>query len=477
MRAKICSLLLAALVVVGACNKPETPEAPKLPEVVLEPSGWSDFSISFVIHTTNADNVAYLVYPSYEQKSYTAADVLEEGTPADPGQIEVTVGELVSGVTYVVLAAAENSAGMSELAKTEISTSGNSYTFTASQANCWFYGEQSTGTDLFLLQISDVECDDYYLRPQGAGNLLRLYLVTEPVADDQTPALVPGTYVCAEPGEYTPGTFFVTADGSGYPSQFGIGTSADLDDWGLALLCDGTVTVEYNDGVYSISAVVTVDNEEGSSVVAGYEGAILTEDLSEGVRHFYKDVTGIGFYSFGATVFDSSSEGADSWTATAINCPVDGEGYVSGAGYVMNFSLYAPAAGYGNYEIEGTYSASYDLSPYSYYPGYVYESFLGIMPYGTHLAYYGESLYLEYVGLIESGDIVITRDGETYRMVADGLTTTKGYKVSFTYEGPLSPVYDYRSASGEAASTMSVSVPLGVKDIKIAPAGPWSPLE
>ena len=196
----------------------------------------------------------------------------------------------------------------------------------------------------------------------------------------------------------------------------------------------------------------------------------MTEDLSDGIRYFYKDISGVEYNSFGATVTSGTS--ADSWSATLVNAPVDEQGFLAGAGYVMSLSFYTPAAPAGEINIEGTYSAADEIKEYSYYPGYIYDIFGMIMPVATNLTYYGEDGNIQYTALITGGDIVISKDGENYHVAAENLTTNTGYSVSFEYDGPFAPVNDYRTpASGSAAP--AAASPLGAGNAGLP--GPWIP--
>lgn len=471
MKNSLSKALLAAggsalLLLAGACQK-----APSAPSVILSDGrSATENSITFSIEAADAYWVSYMVLPSYE-KAPVADVVLSDGEKAGLGKAEVTVDGLDPGIEYFVYAAAESSAGVSELASLSVRTEGSSYVVVSSQTNVWYYGQQTEGTNQFLLQLADVECEEYQLRPQDAGQLIRLYLITEPLEDGETPALQPGVYTCGKPGEEVPGTFTITADGSGYTSQYGTGLSSDLETWGAAAINGGELTVGLNDdGTYSITARLTVDDGNNTLVIGRYEGTVVTEDLSDGIRYFYKDISGVEYNSFGATVTSGTS--ADSWSATLVNAPVDEYGFIAGAGYVMSLSFYTPAAPAGEISIEGTYSAADEIKEYSYYPGYIYDMFGMIMPVATNLTYYGEDGNIQYTALITGGDIVISKDGENYHVEAENLTTNTGYSVSFVYDGPFAPVNDYRTpASGSA--TPAAASPLGAGNAGLP--GPWIP--
>lgn len=456
-----CSTLL---LLAGACQK-----TPSAPTVSISGGSATENSITFSIGAADAYWVSYLVLPWYE-KTPTADEVLSDGVKTVLADTEITVEGLDPGIEYFVYAAAESSHGVSE-ASISVTTEGNSYVVASSQTNAWYYGEQTVGTNQFFLQLADVECEEYQLRPQDAGQLIRFYLITEPLEEGETPALQPGTYTCGQPGEEVPGTFTITADGTGYTSQYLTGPSSDLGTWGAAAINGGELTVELNDdGTYSISARLTVDDGNNTLVIGRYEGTIVTEDLSDGIRYFYKDISGVEYNSFGATVTSSTS--VDSWSATLVNAPVDEYGFLAGAGYVMNLSFYTPVTPVGEISIEGTYSASDDMAEYSYYPGYIYNMFGMIMPVATNLTYYGEDGSVQYTALITGGDIVISKDGENYHVEAENLTTNTGYSVSFEYDGPFAPVNDYRTpGTGSAASAATSSLGNGNAGLP----EPWVP--
>ena len=179
MKNSLSKALLAAggsalLLLAGACQK-----APSAPSVILSDGrSATENSITFSIEAADAYWVSYMVLPSYE-KAPVADEVLSDGEKAGLGKAEVTVDGLDPGIEYFVYAAAESSAGVSELASLSVRTEGSSYVVVSSQTNVWYYGQQTEGTNQFLLQLADVECEEYQLRPQDAGQLIRLYLITE----------------------------------------------------------------------------------------------------------------------------------------------------------------------------------------------------------------------------------------------------------------------------------------------------------
>lgn len=463
----------ALLLLAGACQK-----TPPAPTVTISAGSATESSITFSIEAADAYWVSYMVLPYYE-KAPATDEVLSDGVKAELAGMDITVEGLDPGMEYFVYAAAESSYGVSE-ARASIQTEGESYYVVEStQTNAWYYGRQESGYDMFLLQLSDVECEPYNLRPQDAGQYIRFYLVTEPLegSEKENPVLATGTYTCGTPGEEAPGTFFVTTDGSGYPSSFAYGPSSNLEEWMGVLINSGEITVENEDGVYTVRARITIADGENSPVIGYSCSEIITEDLSDGLRHMYYDVTDMEFDSFGATITSSSNNPeVDTWSASGVACPVDEYGFITGAGYVMNFSLYPPSQEYGKYEIEGTYTPSEDFAPYTYYPGYVYSNpIIGTMGAGTYMAYYGEDLTAQFFGLVVDGEINITRDGETYHVEAYDLTTSKGYNISFSYDGPLSPINDYRFGSSSTAAPATVKVPFGAGKVEYSLSEPWTP--
>ena len=168
MKNSLSKALLAAggsalLLLAGACQK-----APSAPSVILSGGSATENSITFSIEAADAYWVSYMVLPSYE-KAPVADEVLSDGEKAGLGKAEVTVDGLDPGIEYFVYAAAESSAGVSELASLSVRTEGSSYVVVSNQTNVWYYGQQTEGTNQFLLQLADVECEEYQLRPQDAG--------------------------------------------------------------------------------------------------------------------------------------------------------------------------------------------------------------------------------------------------------------------------------------------------------------------
>lgn len=434
MKKYLC-LLWGGLLLAASCQK-----TPENPSVSIAAGEAGENSLTFTITTANADAAAWVVVKDGETVP-SAAEILETGTAAETGTSEVSADNLESGTDYVVAAAAGSGSLLSEVATLKMTT-GCLASINSTHTAMWYYGEQSEGINQFLVQLADVECDGYNLRPQDAGHLIRLYLITEPVADPENPVLTPGTYTAGSEEDYTPGTFV--------SSIFAEGPSGDVSAWTETTVTGGEVTVAYEDGAYTIEARLVIGDGNESVVRGSFSGECLMEDLSDGVRYFYEDLDNLVMDGFGMTISDSSTEGLDVYQASAYNTPVDEYGFVNGAGYVMSLALYAPSAPVGEYKLEGSYKpVSGDvITEYTFYPGAIYEyPGIGTIASNTCITYYGDDLTAHYVGLIVDGEITITKSGDNYHVSATNLTTSKGTSVSFEFDGPLGLVNDYRSAN------------------------------
>ena len=451
MKKYLC-LLWGGLLLAASCQK-----TPENPSVSLAAGEAGENSLTFTITTANADAAAWVVVKDGETVP-SAAEILETGTAAETGTSEVSADNLESGTDYVVAAAAGSGSLLSEVATLKMTT-GCLASINSTHTAMWYYGEQSEGINQFLVQLADVECDGYNLRPQDAGHLIRLYLITEPVADPENPVLTPGTYTAGSEEDYTPGTFV--------SSIYAEGPSGDVSAWTETTVTGGEVTVAYEDGAYTIEARLVIGDGNESVVRGSFSGECLMEDLSDGVRYFYEDIENQKFDWMGMTIYDSN--GLGSINATAGNCLLDENGYVAGAGYVMTFNLYTPAVSYGDMAFEGTYTVKTEITEYAAYAGYLYDYGSMIMPVGNYITYYGENGASQYVGLITGGAIEISRDGETYTVKSVDLVTSTGCSVDFEYSGAINPVYDYRTQTSAAAtSSAAPEVTLGLGEV-------WTP--
>lgn len=459
MKKYLC-LLWGGVLLVGACQK-----TPGTPSVTLTAGESGQDRITFTVNSSNATSAAYIVLDEGEAIP-SADEILENGTAVETGASSVTVDGLEPGYDFVIAAAAESGTLVSEVATLEMSTACYA-DVKAVDASIWYYGHQPNYLDknLFLLQISDVEADGYDLRPTGAGKVIRFYLLTERDEEAESPVLTPGTYTCS--GEIPEaGNFIVNAE-DGYVSFYSEGSSDVTDEWNSATISDGTLTIGYEDGVYTIRTRLTLEGEEGLVVKGEFSGECPVEDLSDGVRYFYEDIENQKFDWMGLTIYESN--GLGSFNATAGNCPLDESGYVAGAGYVMTFNLYTPAASYGDMAFEGTYTVKAEITEYSAYPGYIYDAMGMIMSAGNYITYYGENGASQYVGLITGGAIEISRNGETYTVKSVDLVTSTGCSVDFEYSGAINPVYDYRTQTSAAATSSAVpEVTLGLGEV-------WTP--
>lgn len=434
----VTAVLLMAMT---GCQEPEK-ELPA-PSVTLTAADVTETSFSFTAVVSNADKVAYICCEAGEE--VPAVDmILSEGTVIDPASAgPVVIEGLVSATDYIVAAAASNAEKVMEApAVLEFSTVSDLMADVESTATlAWYYGPvEGAESDLLFLSLCNAQLDELTAMPSGEGELLRLYMYIDRT-DADNPVIAPGTYTLVL--DEDTGDPFTLSYGS---SVFALSTD---EGWMQIDYESGEVVVEYDGGVYSITANMVVNDGEGSKVRATYEGALEISDLSDGYIHFDTDMIQV-LTGLSGGIYPSSDTRFDNYTMTFYNCELDEDGFIVGEGYLFNTELYFTAD---EEDYSGTYGPNPDWESGSYYnfsyiTGDVMNYYGMYMPMGTYLSEYDDQGNLIRIGLVVDGDIEITRADGNVTMSAV-LTTSKGHEITVSYDGP-EVVTDLTSASASA---------------------------
>lgn len=469
---KVLYLAMAVAVSVlmaNGCRKSGSEPDPAEPTVTLAALESTFTSFSFEATFTDADEAAYICLEA-DEKAPTSEEVLSDGThmdlSGDPASVTMEVTGLVSATSYKLYVAASNAdAVMSEPEVLSFSTESDLFADVKSTATlAWYYGlYDALDSDLMFLSLCNAELDPYSAMPSGEGELIRLYMYIEKTSIDNV-VIAPGTYTVKENPE---GAFDIRGGDYG-GSAFAMSTE---EGWMQIGYESGTVSVELDGDVYTIVANLVLADGEGTKVRGTFEGVLDFTDLTDGYIHFDSDMNEVmNGHSGGIYEGDAS---CNEYLMSFYNCPLDEYGFIIGAGYLFNATMFFDVEGgdySGTYKPDSNWDNGYTC--YTYVPGDVMNYYGMHIPYGTYLSEYDEYGTLTRIGLVVDGDLEVS--------IADGLlkmsgvfTTDKGHEVTVSYEGPETLI-DMRN--GYSAASASINVRPAAKQPDKAPVSGWRAL-
>lgn len=459
----LAMVVAACMLMANGCRKNGSETMPNEPKVELTALESSFTSFSFKATFTNADEAAYICLEA-DEVAPTSEEILSDGTRMDLSGDAASVTEeltgLVSATSYKLYVAASNAeAVMSEPAVLDFSTESDLYADVKSTTTlAWYYGLYDyLDSDLVFLSLCNAELDPYSAMPSGEGELIRLYMYTEKTSMENV-ALAAGTYTIKENPE---GAFDIR--GGDYGSSFCMSTDQGWMQIGYE---SGTVTVERDGNMYKIVANLVLADGEGTKVRGTFEGELKFDDLTDGYFHFDSDMNEV-LTGHSGGIYEGD-ENYSEYMMTFYNCELDEDGFIIGAGYIFNATLFFDVAG-GDYS--GVYTPDHDwdngFKRYTYVPGAMMDYSGFHIPYGTYLAEYDEYGTMVRIGLVVDGDIDVSIADGVLKM-SGVLTTDKGHEITVSYEGPenltdMRGTYSSTSASvkvrtaGKPADNASVS--------------------
>lgn len=156
------------------------------------------------------------------------------------------------------------------------------------------------------------------------------------------------------------------------------------------------------------------------------------------------------------------------YTMALFNTPIDNDGFVVGAGEVVNLSLITKYTEHmdinnlaGEYTVADVINGPYE--PGKFLSGTLYENYGMYFPMGTNLSFYDENGYqINKYGFAKTGSIKVTVDGDKITFTGD-IETENGKHFTFNYTGPASAISDYTATSAPAHkdNTTEVITPAG----------------
>lgn len=451
MKKFLIAIAAFALLLPMGCNKQQEDKAP----VITLTAGTSDVNtLSFFIEAPASDITAYMVQES-ALAAPDAATVIAEGKTLNANTtVEETVTELYSNTDYTIYAASSKGQQVAEVASLIMSTTADPSYFADVKVTGhteWYRGKISDkiDADMFFIGLANTGINHYSALPEGKGEMMWIYLIADK-SQKENPALATGTYTIWD-GETLPanGTF------SPESSKFLMGSSASLDDWGMVGYKSGTVDVKYENGIYTISADMVIEDDEGEKKVkARYCGQLDFEDMTDGYAHFKEDQT---IALQGGNAGKYLSDGFHHTSAAFFSDGLlDEEGFIVAEGYLfcMDFDIdgsgeYSPV---GTYTVNDHFLSDMTLEAGTYLPGMMYNMYGYIIPIYTYLAKYDALGNIMQIGLVESGDISLTNNNGKWQLHAS-CVSNKGVKINVEFEDDEFPILDRGTMGAMPART------------------------
>lgn len=346
----------------------------------------------------------------------------------------------------------------------------------ASEASYYYLGDLfQNGTDCYYIFLSSAGIRKG--NPTDEGQMLRALIVAEKyTGSEQIPPLPTGTFageVSGEAGTYYPDNtefmdIFFNPDDPEDPTLVGYVYQAAEG---------GSIRIAEKDGKYTVQAVFTGDllDENGNSLdtaecTALYSGEIKYDDI-----HGY---TPLG--ADAAPVFPhcSGRYSQGLYSIAFYNVPLDEDGFIIGAGELLNCEIYTEESNPMNLEdLVDTFEPfdAFEVGggiPGKFVEGVWYEVYGGYFaPVGTAMMAYDASGDYK-TGLATGGTIDVTREGDIFTFKFN-LTTPEGDKITSSWTGELAKfITDLSDPSGSVQGVdPDIAAPVyGGKGCIVAPA-------
>lgn len=463
------TLLMSGFALTSCDDDPENPPVPPetVPTVTLTAGEATAASIAFTVASKDADKCAYLVLPTADEAP-DAASVLASGTavPANESK-RVEVDGLSENTSYTVYAAASAGERVGELKKVTMTTQKKDTppdevtTIELEWADlAYYYTDDEEGTvGNFYFTLIRGEIDDHVGFPlPGPDNfMLGLDLYTAMPADLEHPVCPDGTYTLShQPGVRN--TYFVSEDLGGPSACF-------IENGDAIKFKDGSFTLAYADGVYTLDGTVTGSLKKGDKEVEGQYRFLYTGEIpfvnkqlpqkdiiacTQAKAVWYGDLYRMNTCVWELQMSDVTlqNDGTPTAPGTRIDLTLFGEpcefaeAFLTEGEYTFNNTFAVKTLMMGGQDGEGGY--------------------LGSCAYKWNGSSYDETLCMN------SGTMTITQRGENYTVELDAVTD-RGAVVKASYTGPIA-LSEYQSGEPEepGLSTLTHDVELNQEDILYA---------
>lgn len=381
-------------------------------------------------------------------------------------RLELPAGLMQTGMTQgklpVINGIAPRLAKSEEIVPEEVNFLDGVYT----SAQMWYYGDMLyDGTGFYLLVLSDCGLDQDGL-PEGEGHMVRFFLHNEAPMSDELLLPAAGEYVCDNEFDFplfslypTNCTFFdcfyMTKEGETAPTLMAYAFE----------MTDGKVSFEYNESMTHMTGSFDMTGENFlDDQVALYGQMTGTFDCDFAMLDGRSNPSEYPAYEgdFSPALLEMNGRymdmgGTYDYTMTFYNVPLDEDGFIIGAGDLLNVDLMAAVTDepLSATALCGTYQAGDMMTDYTAFdPGH----FLNGMWYPITSDWYAPMCtacytvdeYGEYVGvgLGVDGTIVVTSDELGYLTFDFDLITPENTRITASWTGEI---VDNSEAQGEGA--------------------------
>lgn len=328
-----------------------------------------------------------------------------------------------------------------------------------------YYGDRKTeGLYNYFVGFCDtmiIEDGDGYLIPSGDGHMVKVdFYSSVPSASWETAELPDGTYVLQGKDEELSAGMLDNYYTRIETVSEGAVKSTDFTS--------GTVEVSSKDASKIIKGTFVL--ADGSEFAFRYEGSLepADPDASGILPPFTEPVDAKMNIAVGAYYGDDYNIGSDRYEMALANTPLNEDGDITGAGYVLFLSFFDEPSSFiglsaGTYEVSDTYEAK------TVEKG---EVILDVT--GSFIAKYDEHGDTEGFCLITGGSVKVALSGFTYSIDAD-LVADNGTSIKAAYTGEID-FEDNSSSDNGSLSTLTGDVDVTFSEnteVSVQYCGDW----
>lgn len=318
-------------------------------------------------------------------------------------------------------------------------------TINATKAQGIYVGDNfKAGRGDYYLCLGDDSLTSAGVPTSVNGQALRLLFVTDKADDPDNAHLPSGTYYVSFDSTEV-GTIYY--DYSDYLKVTGFSNNRPRAQVGLFLGL--TVTVKRTgDNYYDIHASGYFTKDKRVDLT--YSGVINFEDQDPDLPRDV-DFTPTGLS--GNYMHVSANENSDCYTLAFYNVPIDDQGYVVGAGGILNLMVFTQRNSAMDFSsLNGTYTGAdhngYDWSPGHFLNGYVSTAYGSEHPIGSYYSENNDEGYTIHTGYINDGTVSISYNDATDSITVNAnLTADNGKKITMNTTIGTEGIIDYSAYS------------------------------
>lgn len=328
-----------------------------------------------------------------------------------------------------------------------------------------YYGAVSSELGMYMIHLCDGKLTTGGLPTEINRHDIRLTVMAKPSADSDNASLETGTYTLTD----NPNERGVFGKQSVYIETNTVNAAGKVDGF-LDSLKVCTLDVENRgDGTYRLEMNGELD--ECGPIRFVYDGKLefVNKDKNTGYDYITSDVNFMPAAMSGRYV--RATDKYCDYSIAFYNCAIDDEGFVSGAGGLLNLVLLTPyAVPMDISTIAGTYDVVMPVSGAKYEAGKfiggtMYETSYGTLPMGSYYEELDDEGYAKAYGMFCGGTVTVTNSLGELTFNCNWLTP-QGHTVVMNYMGNASAIED--QSESDASYSAKTAVKTSVKGIACA---------